>query len=98
MRATVMGLDVVKFFPAEASGGLDMIKAISAPFPGLRFIPTAGISTQNLERYLVESRVVAVGGSWMVKASLVRAKDWPGVVAATRAAVAAARRARGHHA
>ena len=47
MRATVMGLDVVKFFPAEASGGLDMIKAISAPFPGLRFIPTGGISTQK---------------------------------------------------
>jgi 2-dehydro-3-deoxyphosphogluconate aldolase/(4S)-4-hydroxy-2-oxoglutarate aldolase len=97
MRARQLGLDVVKFFPAEPSGGLAMIKAISAPFPGLSFVPTGGIDLTNLESYLGDPRIWAVGGSWMVKRSLVAAKDWPAITAATRQAVAAVKRARGRH-
>jgi 2-dehydro-3-deoxyphosphogluconate aldolase/(4S)-4-hydroxy-2-oxoglutarate aldolase len=94
MRATALGLDVVKFFPAEHSGGLGMIKAIAAPFPGLRFVPTGGIDQGNLESYLEDPRILAVGGSWMVKRSLVTARDWAQVTKATRAAVAAVHRTR----
>jgi 2-dehydro-3-deoxyphosphogluconate aldolase / (4S)-4-hydroxy-2-oxoglutarate aldolase len=96
MRARQLGLDVVKFFPAETSGGLTMIRALAAPFPGLRFIPTGGISLGNIEEYLAEPRVVAVGGSWMVPVASVRARDWPAITAATRQAVAAVQRSRGH--
>lgn len=98
MRARQLGLDVVKFFPSEPSGGLAMIKAIAAPFPGLRFIPTGGVSTGNLEQYLADPRILAVGGSWMVGRSAVGARDWPAITHATREAVAAVRRARGGHA
>ncbi len=97
MRAWQLELSVVKFFPAEASGGLAMIKAIAAPFPGLRFVPTGGVDGDNLEGYLQDPRVLAVGGSWMVQPALVRARDWAGIVASTRQAVAAVRRARGAH-
>ena len=96
MHARQQGLSVVKFFPAELSGGLAMIKAIAAPFPGLRFVPTGGIDTGNLEDYLVDPLIMAVGGSWMVEAKSVRAHDWPAITAATRRAVAAVHRARGH--
>ncbi len=95
MRARQLGLDVVKFFPAEASGGLPMIRAIAAPFPGLRFIPTGGISLANIEDYLAEPKIAAVGGSWMVPLASVRARDWAAITAATRQAVAAVHRARG---
>jgi 2-dehydro-3-deoxyphosphogluconate aldolase/(4S)-4-hydroxy-2-oxoglutarate aldolase len=98
MRARGLDLDVVKFFPAEPSGGLAMIRAIAAPFPGMRFVPTGGISTGNLEDYLADPRILAVGGSWMVKKSLVAAKDWPAITHATQEAVAAVKRARSGHA
>ena len=65
------GITLVKFFPAEAIGGITALSAMAAPFPMLRFIPTGGISAGNLERYLALPSVVAVGGSWMVPASLV---------------------------
>ncbi len=94
MRARLLGLDVVKFFPAEPSGGLPMIKAVAAPFPGLRFVPTGGVNTTNLEEYLADPRILAVGGSWMVKPAMIKARDWTGITAAARAAVAAVRRAR----
>ena len=64
-------LDVVKFFPAEAFGGLSTLKAISAPFGRLGFIPTGGINASNLKNYLEFNKVIACGGSWMVKADLV---------------------------
>ncbi len=95
MLAWQLGLPVVKFFPSEASGGLAMIKAIAAPFPGLLFVPTGGIDADNLESYLQDSRILAVGGSWMVQPALVRARDWPGIEAATRQAIAAVEQARG---
>jgi 2-dehydro-3-deoxyphosphogluconate aldolase/(4S)-4-hydroxy-2-oxoglutarate aldolase len=95
MRARVLGLVVVKFFPAEPTGGLAMIKAIAAPFPGMRFVPTGGVNSGNLETYLSDPRILAVGGSWMVRKELVAARDWAAVTQATREAMAAVKRARG---
>ena len=61
---------VVKFFPANLLGGMPMIKSISAPFPGLRFIPTGGINAENVADYLASEKIFAVGGSWMVPSKL----------------------------
>ena len=65
-------LDVLKFFPAEPSGGLKMIKALAAPYVGVNFMPTGGISAANVRDYLAYDRIVACGGSWMVSGKLVR--------------------------
>ena len=70
--ALQFGLDVVKFFPAEPSGGLKMIKAMAAPYVGLNFMPTGGISAANVREYLAYDRIVACGGSWMVSGTLVK--------------------------
>jgi 2-dehydro-3-deoxyphosphogluconate aldolase/(4S)-4-hydroxy-2-oxoglutarate aldolase len=68
--ALEFGLDVLKFFPAEANGGLNYLKAISAPYPRVKFIPTGGIDQTNLLSYLKFPKVLACGGSWMVKQEL----------------------------
>jgi 2-dehydro-3-deoxyphosphogluconate aldolase / (4S)-4-hydroxy-2-oxoglutarate aldolase len=73
------GVTVVKFFPAEAIGGVRALSAIAAPFPGLRFIPTGGISQDNLEDYLALPSVLAVGGSWMASSRLVAEEKWADV-------------------
>jgi len=65
------GLEVVKFFPAESSGGLKFLKDMAAPYSGIKFIPTGGINADNLNAYLAYNRVHACGGSWMVKADLI---------------------------
>jgi 2-dehydro-3-deoxyphosphogluconate aldolase / (4S)-4-hydroxy-2-oxoglutarate aldolase len=83
------GLDTVKFFPAEAAGGVRMIEALAAPFPAVRFVPTGGIGPDNMARYLAIPSVVAVGGTWMVAPALVAAADWAGITRVTRDAVAA---------
>ncbi len=70
--ALSMGLTMLKFFPAEASGGLAMIKALSAPYPQIRFMPTGGINLENVHTYLACDRVFACGGSWMVKEDLIK--------------------------
>jgi 2-dehydro-3-deoxyphosphogluconate aldolase/(4S)-4-hydroxy-2-oxoglutarate aldolase len=75
-RARRAGLDAVKFFPAEALGGIDVIDAMSAPFPGMRFVPTGGITPANLQPYLAHRAVLAVGGSWMVSRRLLADKRW----------------------
>jgi len=72
--ALELGLDVVKFFPAEASGGLAYLKAVSAPYRQVWFIPTGGIDESNVVQYLKSSRVLACGGSWMVRADLISAR------------------------
>ena len=72
-QALEMGLDVVKFFPAEPAGGLKMIKAVAAPYTTLKFMPTGGINLENVEEYLKYDRILACGGSWMVKGDLVSA-------------------------
>jgi len=70
--ALQFGLDVLKFFPAEPSGGLKMIKALAAPYVGVSFMPTGGISAANVRDYLAYDRIVACGGSWMVPGGLVK--------------------------
>jgi len=88
------GITLVKFFPAEAIGGTRALSAMAAPFPVLRFIPTGGISPENLQDYLALPSVVAVGGSWMVSASLVSAQKWADVSRLAAEAVATVARLR----
>jgi 2-dehydro-3-deoxyphosphogluconate aldolase/(4S)-4-hydroxy-2-oxoglutarate aldolase len=88
------GITLVKFFPAEAIGGTRALSAMAAPFPMLRFIPTGGISPENLPDYLALPSVVAVGGSWMVPASLVSAQKWADVSRLAAEAVATVARHR----
>lgn len=66
------GLDVVKFFPAENAGGLKMIKAMSAPYTMMKFMPTGGINAVNVRDYLACDKILACGGSWMVKGDLIK--------------------------
>ncbi|MGK5111819.1 bifunctional 4-hydroxy-2-oxoglutarate aldolase/2-dehydro-3-deoxy-phosphogluconate aldolase [Geodermatophilus sp. CPCC 205506] len=80
-------LDVLKFFPAEAAGGVKALAALSAPFAGTRFIPTGGISLDNTGSYLEHPAVIAVGGSWMVAPSLLSTGDFAGIEQRTREAV-----------
>jgi 2-dehydro-3-deoxyphosphogluconate aldolase/(4S)-4-hydroxy-2-oxoglutarate aldolase len=93
-QALEFGLGVVKFFPAEQSGGLDYLKAVAAPYFQTRFVPTGGISVANLGRYLGFAPVLACGGSWMAKAELVRAGDFAGITALCAEALAIAAEAR----
>ena len=71
-KAMTFGLDVVKFFPAEPAGGLNFIKAIAAPYTGIKFMPTGGINAGNVRDYLKYDRIIACGGSWMVKGDLIK--------------------------
>ncbi|MDO5157039.1 MAG: bifunctional 4-hydroxy-2-oxoglutarate aldolase/2-dehydro-3-deoxy-phosphogluconate aldolase [Eubacteriales bacterium] len=86
-EAMRLGLDVVKFFPAEQAGGLSMMKAMSAPYPGIRFMPTGGISEKNLFDYASYNKVVACGGSFMVKKDFLEKKDFFQVMELTKKAV-----------
>lgn len=71
-KAVEYGLSVVKFFPAEPAGGLKYIKACAAPFTGLKFMPTGGINEKNVRDYLSYDRIIACGGSWMVKKDMIK--------------------------
>ena len=71
MKALELGINVVKFFPANVYGGLKAIKALSGPFPQLKFIPTGGVSAENLAEFLECDKIYAVGGSWMMKGDVV---------------------------
>jgi 2-dehydro-3-deoxyphosphogluconate aldolase/(4S)-4-hydroxy-2-oxoglutarate aldolase len=75
------GLTVLKFFPAEQLGGVAMLRALSAPYRSVRFLPTGGVSSENLSRYLSEPSVVACGGSWMVKRELISAGNFKEITA-----------------
>lgn len=86
-QAIEQGLSVVKFFPAEAAGGLAMIKAMSAPYSSVKFMPTGGINADNLNEYLSFGKIVACGGSWMVKKDLVAAGEFDKITALTKEAV-----------
>lgn len=70
------GISAVKFFPAEASGGVQMIKALLGPYGHLQIMPTGGISVANIQNYLSIPNVIACGGSWFVDKSLINAKNW----------------------
>jgi 2-dehydro-3-deoxyphosphogluconate aldolase / (4S)-4-hydroxy-2-oxoglutarate aldolase len=89
------GCELLKFFPAETSGGLAMLRALHGPFPEVRFIPTGGIGRANAAEYLGLASVAAVGGSWMVAGELVRAGDFATVskLAAESVRIAAEARA-----
>ncbi len=75
-KALSMGLKVLKFFPAESSGGVKMLKDLSGPFPQVKFMTTGGINQDNLADYAKAPNVLAIGGSWMVKADLIEAENW----------------------
>jgi 2-dehydro-3-deoxyphosphogluconate aldolase/(4S)-4-hydroxy-2-oxoglutarate aldolase len=90
MTALDLGLSTVKLFPAESLGGVSTVKALAAPFPQVRFIPTGGIKAEQLASYLAVPSVVAVGGSWMVAGSLVVAGQFDQITALTAQAVTAA--------
>ena len=74
--ALKFGLELIKFFPAEQSGGLGKIKAMSAPFPQFKVMPTGGISLKNLEEYISCPVIAACGGSYMVTAQLIEEQNW----------------------
>jgi 2-dehydro-3-deoxyphosphogluconate aldolase/(4S)-4-hydroxy-2-oxoglutarate aldolase len=76
MDAADYGYDHLKFFPAEASGGVNAIKSIGGPFPDIRFCPTGGINLKNVRDYLALPNVVCCGGSWLVSNDIVRDKNW----------------------
>lgn len=91
MAALELGLSTVKFFPAGTSGGAPAIKALAAPFGGVSFVPTGGVSASNLADYLAIPAVAAVGGSWMVPQARIAGGDFAGITALTAEAVALAR-------
>ncbi|MDO5112714.1 MAG: bifunctional 4-hydroxy-2-oxoglutarate aldolase/2-dehydro-3-deoxy-phosphogluconate aldolase [Clostridia bacterium] len=86
-RAVNAGLEVVKFFPAEQSGGLAFLKALAPVFPKLRFMPTGGVNAQNLLEYLRYERIVACGGTWMVKKDLIQGERWADITRICQEAV-----------
>jgi 2-dehydro-3-deoxyphosphogluconate aldolase/(4S)-4-hydroxy-2-oxoglutarate aldolase len=88
-QALELGISTVKFFPAGQLGGPGMVKALSAPFRNVRFVPTGGVTTANLADYLTIPAVLAVGGTWMVAPDLLKAGDWDEVTRRTAEAVAA---------
>lgn len=86
--ALEMGLTLLKFFPAEASGGVNMVKALLAPYTDVSLMPTGGVNQSNIKDYLAVPRVVACGGTWMVDKKLIEAGDWDELARLTREAVA----------
>lgn len=86
-QAIELGLDVVKFFPAEAAGGIHMIKSMAAPYTQMKFMPTGGISAKNICEYLAFDKIIACGGSWMVKKELVAQGKFDEIRALTEEAV-----------
>lgn len=93
-RALELGLDVVKFFPAEPAGGIKMIQAVAAPYTMLRFVPTGGINPENAGEYLGCECVLACGGSWMVKGSFIDAGRFDEIRKMTADAAAMVRKIR----
>ena len=88
MRLLERGYDMLKFFPAEAAGGVRALKAIGAPIPQVSFCPTGGVTPRNAPDYLALGNVVCAGGSWVVPADRVATRDWAGIEAAARDAAA----------
>lgn len=80
MRLLARGYDVLKFFPAEAAGGIAALKGIGGPLPQISFCPTGGVSPKNAKAYLSLPNVICAGGSWVAPKDLVTAQDWEGIV------------------
>ena len=94
-QAVKRGLSVVKFFPAEQFGGVATIKALAAPYTSVKFMPTGGISAKNLPDYLGFKKMVACGGSWMVKGDMIAAGEFDKIREMTAEAVALVKEIRG---
>ncbi|MDO4491825.1 MAG: bifunctional 4-hydroxy-2-oxoglutarate aldolase/2-dehydro-3-deoxy-phosphogluconate aldolase [Lachnospiraceae bacterium] len=94
-QAVKRGLTAVKFFPAEQSGGVAMLKAMAAPLTMVRFMPTGGISMANLKEYLSYDKIICCGGSWMVKDSMIKNGEFDKIQQMTSEAVALAKEIRG---
>ena len=86
-QAMSMGLDVVKFFPAEQNGGIAKLKAVAGPYANLRWMPTGGVNEKNMLDYLSFNKIIACGGTWMVKKDLIDNGDWAEIERLTRQAV-----------
>ncbi|EHU5190176.1 bifunctional 4-hydroxy-2-oxoglutarate aldolase/2-dehydro-3-deoxy-phosphogluconate aldolase [Vibrio parahaemolyticus] len=86
--ALEMGLTTLKFFPAEASGGINMVKSLLAPYTDIELMPTGGINPANIQDYLAIPRVLACGGTWMVDKKLIEEGNWEELARLTREAVA----------
>ncbi|EGR1173410.1 2-dehydro-3-deoxyphosphogluconate aldolase [Vibrio parahaemolyticus] len=86
--ALEMGLTTLKFFPAEASGGINMVKSLLAPYTDIELMPTGGINPANIKDYLAIPRVLACGGTWMVDKKLIEAGNWEELARLTREAAA----------
>ena len=94
-QAIELGLNLVKFFPAEPSGGLNMIKAVAAPYTMLKFMPTGGVNPNNVREYLESDKIFACGGSWMVKGNLVDEGKFDEIQKLTKEAVEIVKEIRG---
>ena len=86
-QAMSMGLDVVKFFPAEQNGGVAKLKSLAGPYTSLRWMPTGGVNTKNLMDYLSFDRIIACGGTWMVKKDLIEGEKWDEITRICKEAV-----------
>ena len=82
-----LGIKTMKFFPAEAAGGLNMIKAMSAPYSNVTFMPTGGINSNNVKEYLKFEKIIACGGSWMVKGDLIENQKYHEITRLSKEAV-----------
>ncbi|HRK95364.1 MAG TPA: keto-deoxy-phosphogluconate aldolase, partial [Rhodospirillales bacterium] len=87
MRAQEAGLSDLKLFPAEAAGGIALLRGLAGPFPDVTFCPTGGISADTARSYLALANVACVGGSWLTPKAAIAAEDWPAITALARAAV-----------
>jgi 2-dehydro-3-deoxyphosphogluconate aldolase/(4S)-4-hydroxy-2-oxoglutarate aldolase len=97
IRGISLGLEVLKFFPAETMGGLHAISAMSDPFPQLRFIPTGGVKLANVAQYLGHPRIHAVGGSWMAKRQRIGAGEFEEIRRLAQQASDLVKQVRSHH-
>ena len=79
MRAKELGVDTLKFFPAQAAGGIAMLKALAGPFPDILFCPTGGIDESNVAAYLELANVICVGGSWLIPSRAVAQQQWSSI-------------------
>ncbi|MCI5163877.1 MAG: keto-hydroxyglutarate-aldolase/keto-deoxy-phosphogluconate aldolase [Candidatus Electrothrix sp. AX5] len=90
MLALEAGLTELKFFPAQAAGGVEMLKSFNSPFPQVTFCPTGGITLQNYKEYLSLKNVACVGGSWLVPADKIEQREWSAITRLAQEAVAGA--------
>jgi 2-dehydro-3-deoxyphosphogluconate aldolase/(4S)-4-hydroxy-2-oxoglutarate aldolase len=97
IRGINLGLDILKFFPAETMGGLQAINSISDPFPQLRFIPTGGIRSENVGEYLQMEKIHAVGGSWMAKRQMIADGKFDEITRMAKAASDVVKQVRRNH-